>query len=76
MNGAGMTDTWTAAADRRTPSYATWHAYRPLRTNGRRIDWILTKGPVTARAVGINTFARDGQRPSDHLPVQALVTLG
>lgn len=76
LTGAGMTDSWTAAADRRTPAYATWHAYRPLRDNGRRIDWILTKGPVTVAAAGINAFARDGQRPSDHLPVQTLLTLG
>jgi len=70
-----MTDTWTAA-QRRGPVYATWHGYRPLRADGKRIDWILTRGKVGVRSVAINTFALDGQFPSDHLPVQALISLG
>ena len=76
VTGAGLSDSWLAAAHRRTPRYTTWHDYRPLRENGRRIDWILTRGPVTVRAAAINTFTRDGQFPSDHLPVQALITVG
>lgn len=71
---AELTDTWSAAAERRTPLYATFHGYYPLVPNGIRIDWILVRG-ATVRAVGINTFERDGQYPSDHLPVQALITL-
>jgi len=74
MTGAGMTDTWPAAAERRTPLYATFHGYSPLVPDGTRIDWILTRG-ATVQAVGINTFERNGQYPSDHLPVQALITL-
>ncbi|HEX2132804.1 MAG TPA: endonuclease/exonuclease/phosphatase family protein [Actinophytocola sp.] len=70
-----MTDTWTEAA-RRGPAYATWHGYRPLRRDGERIDWILSRGAVTVHAAAVNTFHRDGQFPSDHLPVQALVSLG
>jgi endonuclease/exonuclease/phosphatase family metal-dependent hydrolase len=74
MTGAGMTDTWPAAAERRTPLYATFHGYNPLVPDGIRIDWILTRG-ATVQAAGINTFERNGQYPSDHLPVQALITL-
>lgn len=74
MTGAGMTDTWPAAAERRTPLYATFHGYGPLVPEGNRIDWILTRG-ATVQAAGINTFERNGQYPSDHLPVQALITL-
>jgi endonuclease/exonuclease/phosphatase family metal-dependent hydrolase len=74
VTGAGMTDTWPAAAERRTPLYATYHGYGPLVPDGIRIDWILTRG-ATVQAAGINTFERTGQYPSDHLPVQALVTL-
>lgn len=70
-----LTDTWTAAG-RRGPVFATWHGYRPLRPGGERIDWILARGPVEVAAVAVNTFARHGQFPSDHLPVQALVSLG
>lgn len=74
--GAGLTDTWTAAAERRTPLYATFHGYRPLVPNGDRIDWILTRGDVDVRAAAINTFEKGDQYPSDHLPVQALITIG
>jgi endonuclease/exonuclease/phosphatase family metal-dependent hydrolase len=70
-----MVDTWTSAR-RRSPVYATWHGYRPLRPEGPRIDWILTRGSVTVHSVVINTFAHGTQFPSDHLPVQALVSLG
>lgn len=72
---ADMADTWTSAR-RRSPVFATWHGYRPLRPEGARIDWILARGRVTVDSVAINTFARDAQFPSDHLPVQALVSLG
>ncbi|MFF4029793.1 endonuclease/exonuclease/phosphatase family protein [Streptomyces sviceus] len=71
----GLVDTWDAAAERGR-LYATFHGYRPLTPDGDRIDWILaTPGTSVQRAV-INTFAMDGQFPSDHLPVQATLTLG
>jgi endonuclease/exonuclease/phosphatase family metal-dependent hydrolase len=72
---AGLVDTWDTAAER-GPLYATFHGYRPLTPNGDRIDWILTTPGVTAHKASINTFAVDGQFPSDHLPVQASLTLG
>jgi endonuclease/exonuclease/phosphatase family metal-dependent hydrolase len=71
LMGAGLVDTWVAAQTR-TPGYATFHGYGPLVADGTRIDWILTRG-MAVRAAGINTFSLDGQFPSDHLPVQALV---
>jgi len=72
--GAGMSDSWFAAATR-SPRYATWHGYRALEPNGPRIDWLLTKGEVSVSAAGMNTFSRDGEFPSDHLPIQALLTI-
>ncbi|MET8945173.1 endonuclease/exonuclease/phosphatase family protein [Streptomyces sp. NPDC004542] len=72
---AGLVDTWDAAAERSEP-YATFHGYRPLVPDGDRIDWILATPGVTTHRAAVNTFARDGQFPSDHLPVQASVTLG
>jgi endonuclease/exonuclease/phosphatase family metal-dependent hydrolase len=74
--GTGLTDTWTAAVQRRTPLTATWHGYGPLVPDGPRIDWILTRGAVRISAAGINTFTDHGRFASDHLPVQALLTLG
>ena len=71
----GLVDTWDTAAERGR-LYATFHGYKPLTLDGDRIDWILaTPGTRVHRAV-INTFARKGQFPSDHLPVQATLTLG
>jgi endonuclease/exonuclease/phosphatase family metal-dependent hydrolase len=72
---ADLTDTWSSAR-RRSRVFATWHGYRPLRPDGNRIDWILARGAVTVDSVAINPFAIGGQFPSDHLPVQALITLG
>lgn len=72
---ADLTDTWTAAAIRRTPPYATFHGYHPPRPGGDRIDWILTRGTGAVSSAGVNTFTRDGRFPSDHFPVQALVTI-
>ncbi|WP_237774154.1 endonuclease/exonuclease/phosphatase family protein [Actinosynnema sp. ALI-1.44] len=70
----GFADSWIAARQRLTPLYSTYHGYRGIRPGGNRIDWILTRGATTAFAA-INTFAADDQIPSDHFPVQALVTL-
>ena len=67
-------DTWEAAAERTAP-FATFHGYAPLVPDGDRIDWILaTPGVVTSYAAAI-TFEQDGQYPSDHLPVQAVLRL-
>ncbi|WP_320775566.1 endonuclease/exonuclease/phosphatase family protein [Streptomyces sp. CRN 30] len=75
MLGAGLADTWDAAAER-SALYATFHGYRPLVPDGDRIDWILATPGVTVHRAAVNTYARAGQFPSDHLPVQASLTLG
>lgn len=72
--GAGLADSWLAAAERTTPAYGTFHGYLPLVPDGPRIDWILTRGAAVESAA-INTFAEGGQFPSDHLPVQAVVRI-
>jgi endonuclease/exonuclease/phosphatase family metal-dependent hydrolase len=69
-----MVDTWVTAKER-TALYATFHGYRPLTPNGDRIDWILSTPEVQTRYAAINIFSKQGQFPSDHLPVQAVVTL-
>ncbi|MFI6492442.1 endonuclease/exonuclease/phosphatase family protein [Streptomyces sp. NPDC050564] len=75
MLGAGLVDTWDAAAER-GPLYATFHGYKPLVPDGDRIDWILATPGVTAHRAAINTYSLNGQFPSDHLPVQASLALG
>ncbi|MFF4277097.1 endonuclease/exonuclease/phosphatase family protein [Streptomyces sp. NPDC001536] len=71
---SGLVDTWDAAAER-SRLYATFHGYKPLTPGGDRIDWILATPRVTVHRARINTFAWNGQFPSDHLPVQASLTL-
>ncbi|MHB9757174.1 endonuclease/exonuclease/phosphatase family protein [Streptomyces sp. BYX5S] len=71
----GLKDTWDAAAER-GKAYATFHGYRPLVPDGERIDWILATPGVTVHSAAINTYEKNGQFPSDHLPVQVRVTLG
>ncbi|MFJ9123699.1 endonuclease/exonuclease/phosphatase family protein [Streptomyces sp. NPDC102340] len=71
----GLKDTWDAAAQR-SKLYATFHGYKPLVPDGDRIDWILATPGVTVHSASINTYAKNGQFPSDHLPVQVRLTLG
>lgn len=72
---AGLVDTWDAAAER-SKLYATFHDYQPLTPDGDRIDWILATPGTTVHRAAVNTFSMNGQFPSDHLPVQATLTLG
>ncbi|MFD9509258.1 endonuclease/exonuclease/phosphatase family protein [Streptomyces mirabilis] len=74
MLGAGLVDTWDTAAERGT-LYGTFHGYQPLTPDGDRIDWILVGPGVTVHRTAVNTFSVDGQFPSDHLPVQAWLSL-
>ena len=69
-----LVDSWETA-EQRSPLFATFHGYRPLVPDGDRIDWILTTPGVSAQTATINTFQQDGQYPSDHLPVQAVLRL-
>ncbi|MEU5531825.1 endonuclease/exonuclease/phosphatase family protein [Streptomyces sp. NPDC020362] len=75
MLGAGLADTWDSAAERSAP-YGTFHGYKPLTPGGDRIDWILATPGVTAHRAAVNTFSVNGRFPSDHLPVQAWLSLG
>ncbi|GKQ39348.1 endonuclease/exonuclease/phosphatase family protein [Streptomyces sp. A012304] len=72
---AGLVDTWDTARGRGA-TYGTFHGYRGLTAGGDRIDWILATPGVTVLRTWMHTYAADGQYPSDHLPVQATVSLG
>jgi endonuclease/exonuclease/phosphatase family metal-dependent hydrolase len=72
--GTAFVDTWTTAAQR-GPEIGTFHGYREPARPGTRIDWILTRGPVTTLFTEVVTFARNGQYPSDHFPVMARLKL-
>ncbi|MFI1964984.1 endonuclease/exonuclease/phosphatase family protein [Streptomyces pathocidini] len=74
LNGGTLVDTWETA-EKRSALYATFHGYKPLTPDGARIDWILTSPSVRTRHAAINTFSKNGQFPSDHLPVQAVIEI-
>ncbi len=69
-----LTDAWFAAEARLSPEWGTFAGYRRPR-RGRRIDAILVTPEVQVRRVGINGRRFDGGWPSDHLPVQAALTI-
>ncbi|WP_225842017.1 endonuclease/exonuclease/phosphatase family protein [Streptomyces albus] len=72
MLAGGLTDTWDTAESQGT-LYGTFHGYREPVPDGDRIDWILVSPGVRVRRTEINTFQLDGQYPSDHFPVEAVL---
>lgn len=75
VTAGGLTDTWTAAVVRRNEQMNSFNGFETARAEAQRIDWILSRGPVSVRASEVITFARDGRYPSDHFPVVAWLTL-
>ncbi len=69
-------DTWFTAKQQRGPIVNTFHGYKPASTDGIRIDWILSRGPIQTDATEIITYQKDGQFPSDHFPVAAWIRVG
>lgn len=71
--GAGLSDTWTAAARRTNDGLNTFHGHRPPRRDGVRIDWILARRPAGVSEAAILDFTSPTLAPSDHFPVTATV---
>jgi len=71
-----LMDAWKTARERKGEGIATFNGFRNIQTNGTRIDWILSRGDVTADKIEIVTFQREGQFPSDHFPVVARLRVG
>ena len=70
-----LVDTWNVAVDRVTDAWGTFLDYRPPRLDHKRIDWILATPGISVSRTGINVAQFDGNWPSDHAPVQAIITL-
>ncbi len=64
-------DSWTAAPKRVGEGLGTVNSFKEPMKNGLRIDWVLFQGPAKPLAAEVVTFAKNGQFPSDHLPVMA-----
>jgi len=71
--GAGLlTDTWPTATRRLgDPALNSFHGFAPPRRAGRRIDWILTRGPLRCEVAEVYDDTHDGRTASDHFPVVA-----
>ncbi|WP_346048964.1 endonuclease/exonuclease/phosphatase family protein [Actinomadura chokoriensis] len=71
LTGAdGFRDTWTTAA-RRGPQYRTENHWEPPQPDGKRIDWILTRGNIRTTWTEIDPYRTKDVYPSDHDPVIA-----
>ncbi|MEX5271052.1 endonuclease/exonuclease/phosphatase family protein [Kocuria sabuli] len=75
--GSGvLDDTWATAEQRLTPQWGTFPDYgEPVRGDDR-IDWVLASPDVRVRRSAINPARFAGGHPSDHAPVQVLVSVG
>lgn len=75
LTSRGLADTWTRAKEQAGPPI-TWSAFKaPEPDMDRRIDWILTRGPIAVERCETVTFNQDGRYPSDHFPVVAHLKL-
>ena len=70
-----LVDVWDAAHSHASVRWGTFAGYRTPRPQGRRIDWILVSPDCRVDRAGINAQRCDGGWASDHLPVQALLSL-
>lgn len=75
VDSGALRDSWTAAARQLTPQWGTFPGYKEPVVDGDRIDWILLRDGITIEQAAINTYRVDGRYPSDHTPVQALITI-
>ena len=73
--GGTLVDTWDVAAEHVSEAWGTFPDYRPPRLDRKRIDWILATSGISVSRTGVNVARFDGAWPSDHAPVQAIVTL-
>jgi len=70
---ASSKDAWFTAAHRVGPE-GTLSGFRGG-TGGRRIDWILYRGPFSVAFAETVTYNENGRYPSDHYPVFAVFEL-
>jgi endonuclease/exonuclease/phosphatase family metal-dependent hydrolase len=69
-----LVDTWDSAHTCLTPAWGSFANYGPPRLERKRIDWILATPTVSVMWAAINVTRYEGKWPSDHAPVQAVVS--
>ena len=53
----------------------TFNSFLKTEKGKRRIDWVLTQGPVKVNRTEIVLFDKSKQLPSDHQPVTAIIQI-
>jgi endonuclease/exonuclease/phosphatase family metal-dependent hydrolase len=53
----------------------TFNSFLKTEKGKRRIDWVLTQGPVKVNHTEIVLFDKSKQLPSDHQPVTAIIQI-
>lgn len=66
---SGFRDAWIEAVERTGPE-GTVHGFTG-EAAGRRVDWILARGPLQVKSLRTITCQREGLFPSDHFPILA-----
>jgi endonuclease/exonuclease/phosphatase family metal-dependent hydrolase len=76
LTGQGaFKDSFDTAKEKVNAGWNTFNSFRKTEKGKRRIDWILTQGPVKVNRTEIVLFDKAKQLPSDHQPVTALLWL-
>ena len=75
MASGAIVDSWDTAKRHVTKAWGTFPNYHDPSLDRKRIDWILVSPTITVRRTAINVTRFDGKWPSDHTPVQAVLTL-
>lgn len=67
-------DAYRALHPARAPDEASFHGFKGT-VRGSRIDFVFHTEHFAARSAAIDRLSRDGRYPSDHYPVNAVLTL-
>ena len=74
LTGQGaFVDSFETAAKKVNLGWNTFNSFRKTEKGKRRIDWVLTKGPLAIKRTEIVLFDESKQIPSDHQPVTAVI---
>ena len=74
LTGQGaFVDSFETAAKKVNLGWNTFNSFRKTEKGKRRIDWVLTKGPLAIKRTEIVLFDESKQIPSDHQPVTAII---
>lgn len=68
-----LIDVYRAVHPQAVEDEGTYHAFKGV-SHGKRIDWIITRGPLAPVSAAIDRRCFNGRYASDHFPVRADLT--